>query len=509
MSTKLGLLTPFAARQRCQYVDWIPLQEIATDELLYGGHMIMGFTADGNFIMSYQKIVHGYESVYSLHFWQFGFRKKLVKVHSVPLFSSVLLREFLKLRISIHQTTDGLITVVGKCKSLYISVLRTPPLTGSACKQCFINRRRACVCHSSVLHFHLPNPASAAPITKEVVVPCSNTFVFRSAVSLVAIQVTNASSSSSPACQYGKLDTPDTSSRDHCCAGLLNKPKDSAAQSSLDRSTTSQRPYSACPVPHIYCNGPGVEAGTSSSLLSGQVHCYVGNPDALANQQCEGADYDTLTLRVLHSNGVPLLPADGAASSRLALMCRDFLRVAQHTVDLEEYIQYTMVHHPDLLERFRGISDYSLSMHVLGDAVIGSLAVVVERWDDDAVAAEELSPYDFDYCPGNPVRTRASSKYEGLIAFEWDTRKGWLRTLSVTIFPNDHWLKVADSGSADLGKFFSCRMLVRSELSLCELIKVSKPIEPPAMSNKNWFLRGDSVTHFKHPSLPVYVFLKK
>ncbi|XP_065174621.1 uncharacterized protein LOC135804635 [Sycon ciliatum] len=150
---QLGLLTPFAARQRCQYVDWIPLQEIATDELLYGGHMIMGFTADGNFIMSYQKIVHGYESVYSLHFWQFGFSQEAGQgaLGASLFFSSA---ERVPQVENLH-TSDNRWPYYcsGKCKSLYISVLRTPPLTGSACKQCFINRRRACVCHSSVLHF--------------------------------------------------------------------------------------------------------------------------------------------------------------------------------------------------------------------------------------------------------------------------------------------------------------------------------------------------------------------
>lgn len=99
----------------------------------------MGFTLDGNFLISYKLIVEDGEGVndslhvYSLHWWRFNLNKPLRKVWSVDLFQGYNIQESLQLLIC-QPIGQSLVTVVGCRKGMspldpsicYVSIVSSP-----------------------------------------------------------------------------------------------------------------------------------------------------------------------------------------------------------------------------------------------------------------------------------------------------------------------------------------------------------------------------------------------
>ena len=92
-------------------------------------HIILGFTRDGQHLISYQCRVDALHT-YSLHWWRFNLRSPLRHVHYEELFRGEKIEQDLHL-IVCQTPDDGSVVVLGStlglaeddCRSCYISVL--------------------------------------------------------------------------------------------------------------------------------------------------------------------------------------------------------------------------------------------------------------------------------------------------------------------------------------------------------------------------------------------------
>ena len=154
--------------------------------------------------------------------------------------------------------------------------------------------------HSFVLNFRLLS-CSASPLqlpeTVEVIAPALDTFVFSTAVSLVAIQVSVSPMSGSSA-------RPDEKAPVCCGRSAVDAANGSVPHSSRKAGTEAQsmegREPPVCHVPTISCTASGDDSdcgsSTPSSLLVGHVHCYVSCPDILDETRDQGQCSFLLTL---------------------------------------------------------------------------------------------------------------------------------------------------------------------------------------------------------------------
>ncbi|XP_028403865.1 uncharacterized protein LOC114526458 [Dendronephthya gigantea] len=121
----------------------ISLCEIQEDNSFARGHVLLGFTKCGKYLLSYYKELQDDVSFglfkYTLHWWKFNLRRPLQKVSHVSLFVGEHIAEDLLL-IVCHTLNDNRILVHGyaylgrdeQCRQCYVSVCSSPPETTTA-----------------------------------------------------------------------------------------------------------------------------------------------------------------------------------------------------------------------------------------------------------------------------------------------------------------------------------------------------------------------------------------
>ncbi|EDO45075.1 predicted protein [Nematostella vectensis] len=116
---------------------------------LQNGHVVLGFSKDGQYLISYQLIIDT-DSMdmpnyrYSLHWWRFSFRRKLIKVSSAPLFTQPCLPVTNDLHILAAESLDQKYMVIwgrsitssrSEASLHYVTICTVPSSTPRLCKQ--------------------------------------------------------------------------------------------------------------------------------------------------------------------------------------------------------------------------------------------------------------------------------------------------------------------------------------------------------------------------------------
>nr|XP_006812606.1 PREDICTED: uncharacterized protein LOC102805067 [Saccoglossus kowalevskii] len=128
----------------------IPLKYIVDAETLIDeGHVFLGFTKDGQFILSYTLRVEANEHtalpvyVYRLYWWLFKYYQPMVKVSEVRLFGEEEIQDDLYIAVCSWPTDASKVFVYGSCPSggncdekrqCYVTITAVPPT--SPCKEC-------------------------------------------------------------------------------------------------------------------------------------------------------------------------------------------------------------------------------------------------------------------------------------------------------------------------------------------------------------------------------------
>ncbi|XP_070562650.1 DDB1- and CUL4-associated factor 15-like [Ptychodera flava] len=128
----------------------IPLKDIVDmSSLLEQGHVFLGFTKDGQLILSYTLRVEAHEHtalpiyVYRLHWWHFNYQETMTKVSEVRLFGEEEIQDDLYIAVCSWPTDPTKVFVYGSCpnggssdekRQCYITITAVPPI--SPCKEC-------------------------------------------------------------------------------------------------------------------------------------------------------------------------------------------------------------------------------------------------------------------------------------------------------------------------------------------------------------------------------------
>ena len=126
----------------------IPLREIQKDNSFAVGHVLLGFTKCGEYLLSYFKEIQELVTVtfglpsnsykYTMHWWKFNLRKPLQQVSHVSLFVGEVITDELLLNVC-HTLNDNRILVHGcaypskdeQCKQCYVTICPSPPATSA------------------------------------------------------------------------------------------------------------------------------------------------------------------------------------------------------------------------------------------------------------------------------------------------------------------------------------------------------------------------------------------
>ncbi|XP_076353579.1 uncharacterized protein LOC143248774 isoform X1 [Tachypleus tridentatus] len=123
------------------------LVDLVTESVLQSGHVFLGFTKNGQFLLSYTLHVVADDhtafpyNIYRLHWWLFVPYRPLLKVSEVRLFGETEIMQDLKIAVCQWPTDDTKILVYGCCFTqiqdtvqCYLTITATPPLQG--CEEC-------------------------------------------------------------------------------------------------------------------------------------------------------------------------------------------------------------------------------------------------------------------------------------------------------------------------------------------------------------------------------------
>ncbi|XP_073259368.1 uncharacterized protein [Porites lutea] len=185
----------------------IPLANILdSNGAIKKGHVILGFTKNGRYLVSYSLKIDNDDSspllcyVYSLHWWEFNQHKPLVEVFSVTLFDKEEIHQDLHLIVAESQD-ESTFVVYGQTHSVkddydqshqcYVTVCAGPsPHPCVGCNYASLGRvTDKCLKHSFVVHFKFDLMAPFPMFNPSLSLKMQDTVLFNTGDFLMALKV--------------------------------------------------------------------------------------------------------------------------------------------------------------------------------------------------------------------------------------------------------------------------------------------------------------------------------
>ncbi|XP_078484339.1 DDB1- and CUL4-associated factor 15-like [Ciona intestinalis] len=150
------------------------LKDIVSEHVLMEeGHVFLGFSGDGVFVMSYTESFEAFNQSastsysYRLHWWKFKQNQPMVKIRSTLLFINEEILNNLKLSYVEWPNIKSKVVIYGVCRhtgNCYITVSSIP--STQPCDHC--DAQLCCLEHSFVAHMKFSTVSTSAPVISPV-----------------------------------------------------------------------------------------------------------------------------------------------------------------------------------------------------------------------------------------------------------------------------------------------------------------------------------------------------
>ncbi|XP_078479191.1 DDB1- and CUL4-associated factor 15 [Lampetra fluviatilis] len=366
-----------------------PLGSIVSEGVMRQGHVFLGFSKCGRFLLSYTRRLEEIDAtatalyVYDLYWWGFSLSRPLQQVCRVRLFGDTPACSDLFLSVCEWPSDPSQIMVYGIStvisdlplgvlpsedhRDVFITIAASPPLT--ACAECSSalptgesGLRGRCRRHGYLVNFHYQVVFPFPGFQPSVQLGCDRILVLNTSYSLLAcaVSLTEEAGSATPGLLYQQAETKPETQRLRSPGRPAPRSPD-GLRSSVPHVSVGGTPLHAMEEEGDLAGSgedhdPGVELGGVS--YSSSVYSLARTPSLDHSRGGRGSSYDEDM-----KPGLPVSVTDFALRQGILVseamaqraMC---VRVEQLTLDLEDVISASIASHAPWSDRFCSFTDY-------------------------------------------------------------------------------------------------------------------------------------------------------